>query len=191
MAKLTACMTTKRRTPQQMKVMRKDYVKNFMSGMTKNDAARAAGFSPSMAANAAHRIETPEVRDEIRNLQKALLAEIPTSLFVEKFREGLAATTVKTARKDGKFTDEREFPDYRIRLRYLEKIASMSGLDQSKTVAPPTNDNAAPINLKALTNEELRERRERLERQLGIDRNRTDGTACLPAPGGAGEVSTE
>jgi len=168
-----------------MKAMRKEYVKNLMTGMTKNDAATAAGFSPSMAANAAHRIETPEVRDEIQSLQKALLVEVPTQLLAQRLREGLDATTVKIARKDGKFTDERTFPDYCVRLRYIEKITAMSGRDQPQPVA--TNNNGGPINLKVLTNEELKERRKWLERELGIAPNGTNGTACLDPPGGAGE----
>jgi hypothetical protein len=164
----------KPRTPQEMSAMRKEYVKNLMSGMTKNDAATAAGFSHSMARNAANKIEIPEVRDEIESLQKALLVEIPTQLLVEKFREGLDATTVKIARKDGKFTDERTFPDHRVRLRYLEKIAAMSGRDQPQPVAAPTNNNGDPIDLKKLTGEELKERVRWLERELGINQNGTD-----------------
>jgi len=156
--------------------MRKEYVKSLMSGMTKKDAATAAGFSPSMARNAANKIETPKVRDEIESLQKTLLVEIPTQLLVQKFREGLDATTVKIGRKDGKFTDERTSPDYRVRLRYIEKIASMSGRDQPQTVAAPTNNIGGPIDLKALTKEELREYREWLERELGINQKATDAT---------------
>jgi hypothetical protein len=183
-------MTMKPRTQQEMKSMRKEYVKNLMSGMTKKNAATAAGFSPSMARNAANRIETPEVRDEIQSLQKALLAEIPTGLLAEKLREGLNATTVKTARKDGKFTDEREFPDHRIRLRYIEKIASMSGRDQPQTVPAPTTNNGGP-DLKDLTDEELKERIKWLERELGIDHNGTHAKARPGAPGGAGEGGAE
>jgi hypothetical protein len=174
-----------------MKGMRKEYVKNLMSGMTKNDAATAAGFSPSMARNAANKIETPEVRDEIQSLQKALLAEIPTRLLVEKFRQGLDATTVKTARKDGKFTDERTVPDYRIRLRYIEKIAAMSGRDQPQTAPTPAGNNGGQINLEDLTGEQLKQRIAWLERELGIDRNGTDGTARPDAPGTAREGRAE
>jgi hypothetical protein len=178
---------TKRRTPQEIKTMRQNYVTNLMSGMTKNDAATAAGFSPSMARNAASRIETPEVRDQIHSLQQAILLELPTQLLVQKFREGLDATVVQTARKDGKFTDERAFPDYRIRLRYLEKIASISGRDQPGTVEAGTDNNGGPIDLKSLTTEERRARMRWLEQQLGIVPNETDGTYRPAGPGGTGE----
>jgi hypothetical protein len=173
-------MSQKRQTPQQTNAKRKEYVKNHMDGMTKYDAARAAGFSPSMARNAANRIETPEVRDEIQSLQKALVAGIPTGLIVEKLREGLDATIVKTAQKTGEFTDERKFPDYRIRLRYLEKITLWSGRYQPKTPAAPAGRDGGPIDLEALTDEQLEQRKQWLLQQLGFTQPGGSAVGSVP-----------
>jgi len=157
--------------------MSKEYVKNRIDGKSKYDAGVAAGFSHSMARNAANRIETPEVRDEIESLQRAISAEIDTSLLAQKLREGLDATTPKTAQKDGQISDERLYPDYRIRLQYIEKIALMSRQYQPRNTSGPTGKDGGPIDLEALTDEELKERERRLEQELGIGQDPNHGSA--------------
>lgn len=148
--------------------------------MTKYDAGKAAGFSDSMARNAANRIETPEVRDEIESMEKAISAEIDTSLLAQKLREGLDATTPKTAQKDGQISDERFYPDYRIRLQYIEKIALMSGQYQPRNTSGPTGKDGGPIDLKALTDEQLQQRKQWLLQELGLTQPGSNPGGNLP-----------
>ncbi len=165
---------------------RRKYVENLVvGGISRKDAALAAGFSPYMAQNPSSKVETPQVLAAIESLEKALLIEIPTALLVQKFGEGLEATIVKTAEKDGEITDVKEFPDHPTRLKFLEKIALISGRYQPKTTTEHTGKDGGPIELRALSNEELKRRREWLERELGIIQpGGPHGGALPPPPGG-------
>lgn len=168
---------------------RRKYIENrTVGGMNKIQAALAAGFSRGMAVNVANRIETPEVLAAIESLEQALLDGIPTELLLQKFREGLDATTIRTAQQDGQITDVREFPDYATRLQYLEKIALISRRYQPKTTTEHTGKDGGPIELKAFTNEQLEQRKQWLERELGISQPGNDAGGALPPPPGGSKT---
>ena len=165
---------------------RRKYIENrTIGGMNKKRAAVEAGFSLAMATNAASRIETPEVVAAIQSLEKALLEGIPTELLVQKFAEGLEATVPKVVHQDGE-SDIREFPDYRTRLQYLEKIALISGRHEPRTRTEHTGKDGGPIELTAMTHEQLKQRKQWLEEQLGLNgRGGLEGRALPSAPVGA------
>jgi hypothetical protein len=168
---------------------RSKYIKNVtIGGMNKKDAALAAGFTLGMATNAAGRIETPEVLAAIESLEKGLLEGIPTELLIRKFAEGLDATTVKIAQRDGEITDVQAFPDYPTRLQYLEKIALISRRYQPTNTTEHTGKHGGPIELTALTREQLEQRKQWLERQLGISRPCSADGRALPPPSGGSEA---
>ena len=162
---------------------RVEYLKNLGKGMNKKKAALAAGFSLSMALKPGARIENrPEMLVAIQSLEKALLEGIPTELLVQKFAEGLDATVPKSVHRNGR-GGTREFPDYRTRLEYLEKIALFSGRHEPRSRTEHTGKDGGPIELSALTYEQLQQRKQWLEKQLGIDPvGRVDGRALPPAP---------
>lgn len=166
---------------------RRKYIENVtIGGMSKKDAALAAGFSPHMA-HGIRKIETPEVVATIQSLEKALLEGIPTELLVQKFAEGLDATVPKSVYQDGE-SDIREFPDYRTRLQYLEKIALISGRHEPRTRTEHTGKDGGPIELTAMTHEQLQQRKQWLERQLGIDAGGEATAGALPAAPAGGET---
>jgi hypothetical protein len=141
--------------------------------MNKMDAALEAGFPRSMARSAKEKIETPEdVAMEL--MDKALVTGIPTELLVRKFAEGLEATIVKIIQHQGRITDKIEFPDHPTRLEYLKEIVLISRRYQPKTTTQHTGEQGGPIELKALTDEELKQRIQWLERKLGISRPGSD-----------------
>lgn len=163
---------------------RKYVINRTIGGMNKKDAALAAGFSSSMAWNAGAKIETPEVLGAIESFEKALVVGIPTATLVQKFAEGLEATVVKTAQRDGDITDVREFPDYPTRLQYLEQIVLISKRYQPKSTTEHTGKDGGPIELMALSYEELQQRKQWLERELGISQPDNDLGGTLPPPQG-------
>lgn len=165
---------------------RRKYIENLAIGrMSKKEAALAAGFSLSMARSPADRIETPEVLAEIERLERALLEAIPTEVLVQKYAEGLEATTFKTAQEKGQITDVLEVPDYPTRRQYLLDIARLSGRYQPKTPTEHTGRDGGPIELTAMTHEQLQQRKQWLEEQLGISgRGGPDGRALPPPQGG-------
>jgi hypothetical protein len=167
---------------------RRKYIEyRTVGGMNKKDAALKAGFTLGMATNASTRIETPEVLEAIQSLEKALLEGIPTERLLQKFDEGLEATVVKTAQVEGRITDAQEFPDYRTRLRYLEKIALISRRYQPTTSTEHTGKHGGPIELTALTDEQLKQRIQWLERELGISHPPSPDGRALPPPQGGSE----
>lgn len=162
---------------------RVEYLKNLAKGMNKKKAALAAGFSLSMARKPGARIENrPEMLVAIQSLEKALLEGIPTELLVQKFAEGLEATVPKAVHRNGR-GGIREFPDYRTRLEYLEKIALFSGRHEPKSRTEHTGKDGGPIELTAMTHEQLKQRKQWLEEQLGLsDRGGFYARALPPAP---------
>lgn len=166
---------------------RRKYIENRTIGkMNKRNAALAAGFSLAMAKNPSQKIETPEVLAAIQSIEHALLTKVPTEVLAQKFAEGLEATIVKTAQLDGYITDVKEFPDYPTRRQYLLDIARISGRYQPKTTTEHTGKHGGPIELTAMTHEQLQQRKQWLEEQLGLNgRGGPEGRALPPAPVGA------
>ena len=162
---------------------RRKYIENVaIHGMNKKDAALAAGFSPGMAQNAKARIETPEVRAAIRSLEKSLLDGISTERLVQKLDEGLDATIPKIAVQEGQISEVQLFPDHPTRLKYAEKIALMSGRYRLKNITEHTGKDGGPIELMALTPDELKQRREQLLRELGLVERGNEAGGALPPP---------
>lgn len=91
--------------------------------LSKKECALAVGFPESMANNVKKKIEDPN-RDFFQRIGDVA---IPDEILWGKLREGLDATTVKTASLDGVITDMQEFVDFETRRKYLETAAEWKG----------------------------------------------------------------
>jgi hypothetical protein len=109
---------------EKLQPRQRQYVKNRVAGKSKKTAALEAGFSESMAENAAAKIETSDVREAFRKLVQQ---EIPASKIVARLKEGLDAMETKLFQKDGIITDARDLVEYSERRNYLELAAKMGG----------------------------------------------------------------
>lgn len=109
-----------RSSPQEMREKRRRYVDFVViHGMNKKEAALAAGFTRWIAKMATHRVETPEVREEIARRTKPFLEPDTATLLIKRYKAGLNATMVEAA------TDETSLPDHSTRLQYAVEIALM------------------------------------------------------------------
>lgn len=173
---------------KEIQEKRRKYIENrTIGGMNKKRAALEAGFSLAMATNASARIETPEVLAAIESRDKALLDGIPNEVLVRKFAERLEAKVPKAVHRNRR-RDTREFPDCCTRLERLEKIAVFSGRHEPGIGAEHTGKDGGPIELSALTYEQLKQRKQWLERQLGIDAGGEAAAGNLPAAPAGGET---
>ena len=97
------------------------YIQNKINGMNKKDAAIKAGYSPSCANAAKGRIESTEA------YQRAVDKYISESRLYEALNDGLSATTTKIATNNGEITDEKEYPDYNARCKYVDIALRLRG----------------------------------------------------------------
>jgi len=97
------------------------YIQNKLEGMTKKDAAIKAGYSPNTAIAPGQKIESTEA------YQRACDKYLPDDLIYRKLVEGLDATKVVIAQKDGVITDERVYADYSTRHKYVDSALKIKG----------------------------------------------------------------
>lgn len=105
---------------RSLDIRKQKYVAGRLSGKSKKASALEAGYSESMAENAAAKIESKDVR---RAFQELARKAVPAQKIVQRLREGLDATWVH---QDGK-RGEVEEPYYRERREYLVLAAKLGG----------------------------------------------------------------
>ncbi|HKH99707.1 MAG TPA: hypothetical protein VJ999_11415 [Candidatus Sulfotelmatobacter sp.] len=105
---------------RSLDIRKQKYVAGRLSGKSKKASAIEAGYSESMAENAAAKIESKDVR---RAFQQLTRKAVPAAKIVKRLREGLDATWVH---QDGK-RGEVEEPYYRERREYLILAAKLGG----------------------------------------------------------------
>lgn len=83
------------------------------------EAARKAGYSENADDEIAYEnLRKPHIKAAIQ--ERMDQAGITKAKLLQAINEGLEATMVKIATHEGEITDEKSFPDYSIRHRYLE-----------------------------------------------------------------------
>ena len=108
-----------------MTLKQKKYVDNLSKGMTKKDAALAAGYSASVANSVngganQRRIETPEVREAFAAL---IRKKISPEKIAKRINEGLDAMETKFFQKDGNVVESRDVIAWSERRQYAELAA--------------------------------------------------------------------
>ena len=103
-------------------------------------AARAAGYSEKRANTIAWHIlhNSEPVRKEMNEALDSVGLGADTACAV--IIEGLSAEVVKTATHEGNITDEKSYPDYQTRHKYLEtliKLRDMFPADKLKMTVNP------------------------------------------------------
>jgi hypothetical protein len=101
-------------------IRKQKYVTGRLSEKSKKASAHEAGYSESMAENAAAKIESKEVRRAFQDLARKA---VPAEKIVQRLREGLDATWVH---QDGK-RGEVEEPYFRERREYLGLGTKLGG----------------------------------------------------------------
>lgn len=113
-----------------LKPKQREYVKQRANGMSKKDAAERAGYSKSVARNAAENIESStHVREAFQLLAQKMIK--PREI-IRPVKEALEAKYVETAKFEGEITDEKAFIDYPTRLKAAELAAMFAGYHNAK-----------------------------------------------------------
>lgn len=105
---------------RSLDIRKQRYVAGRLEGKSKKSAALEAGYSQSMAENAAAKIETKQVRQAFQSLARKA---IPAEKIVERLKEGLDATWVHQDNKRGTIAE----PYYRERREYVILAAKLGG----------------------------------------------------------------
>jgi hypothetical protein len=107
------------------------YIEGRLSGLSKTQAALDAGYTESMAANAAVKIESKDVR---RAFQELAREAVPSEKIMQRLAEGLDAVRVKPVVREKKIIGTVEEPDYRERREYMELASRYGGryIDRSE-----------------------------------------------------------
>ena len=103
-----------------LNLRQRKYVTGRLAGKSKKDSALGAGYSASMAKNAAAKIENVSVR---RAFQELARKAVPAGKILKRLKEGLDATWVHQDGKRGKTSE----PYYRERREYLVLAAKLGG----------------------------------------------------------------
>jgi hypothetical protein len=106
---------------KQLSMRQQKYVAGRLAGKSKKESALEAGYSKSMADNAAAKVESLDVR---RVFQELARKAVPMDKILNRLREGLDAVWVH---QDGKKNKVAE-PYFRERRAYLELAAKFSGV---------------------------------------------------------------
>lgn len=106
---------------KQLDMRKQKYVAGRLEGKSKKTSALEAGYSKSMADNAAAKIESLDVR---RSFQELARKAVPTEKILTRLAEGLDATWVYQDNKRGKKIAE---PYFRERREYLILAAKLGG----------------------------------------------------------------
>lgn len=103
----------------------KKYIQNKIAGMSDQQAALKAGYSPSTAIAASNNIESPRVKE--------LMADIldRKGLTDDKLADSLKEGLENANRIHGTDDNFVEVPDYPTRHRYLETALDLKGLKKS------------------------------------------------------------
>lgn len=129
----------KRKPTQKQKKLAQSIARQMANPFEKLNLAKAA-----MDAGYASRKEAQEALQNSRTLQASLQEMLLTlegqgvnaPYVARKIKEGLEAETVKVATNDGKITDQKTFPDYAVRERYIEKLLRLMQLVDARGIAP-------------------------------------------------------
>ena len=124
------------------------YLKNRAKGMSKQKAALAAGYSPSVAKSVNAHIETPDVKLAFR---QAIEKYAPYEKVAQRVAEGLDANETKFFQKDGFVMESKDVIAWSERRMYAELAAQMGDYWTPKmqnqvgvfVVAPPAEQIAA------------------------------------------------
>jgi phage terminase small subunit len=106
-------------SPQKRK-----YLNARAKGMSKKDAALAAGYSETVALSAKAHIETPDVRAAFAEIMRE---KAPARKIAQRIAEGLGATKTEFFQKDGVVTDRREVIAWNERRMYAALAAEYGG----------------------------------------------------------------
>jgi phage terminase small subunit len=113
-----------RKKSESIKPRERKYLKGLVNGKSKKDAALDAGYSMSMAENAAAKIEKPNVQ---RAFQEMIRKHIPDEKIVQRLKEGLDAEETKFFQHEGNVQEERNVISWGERRNYLELAAKFGG----------------------------------------------------------------
>lgn len=125
-------------------------------------AARAAGYSSKRANTAAWYIlkGSPKVQEIMNEVMDEV--GLDTGAVWRGIIEGLNAEVVKTATHEGQITDEKSYPDYQVRHKYLETLIKLRDMFPADKL--DVNDNRKP-----LTDQEFREQVKQLNQMIRDD----------------------
>jgi len=103
------------------------FITEFLTTGNGTQAAIKAGYSPKRADQQAYKnLRKPEIRRALKDrLNEQGLTE---SFLLQKIGEGLEAYTVKTVSHEGKITDERAYPNFAVRWRYIDTALKLRGM---------------------------------------------------------------
>jgi hypothetical protein len=103
------------------------FITEYLTTGNGTQAAIKAGYSPKRADQQAYEnLRKPEIR---RALKDRLNEQgITESFLLQKISEGLEAYTVKTVSHEGKVTDERAYPNFAVRWRYIDTALKLRGM---------------------------------------------------------------
>lgn len=103
---------------------KKKYVKARASGMTKKDAALAAGYAESTSLRVANNIETPDVRAAFAEIMRKAA---PPEKIARRVAEGLDAMETKFFQSEGSVVETRDVVAWSERRQYAALAADLGG----------------------------------------------------------------
>ena len=120
---------TKKKTlkSRALSVQQRKLIAAIPTSKTITEAMRKADYAPSVINSGARyeSLQNPTIRSA---MQKALKrAGIDDSALAETIREGIKAQKVQIATLEGKITDEKAYPDYSVRHKYLDTALTLRG----------------------------------------------------------------
>lgn len=120
---------------EKLNTRQQKYIDNLSKGMTKKDAALAAGYAMSTALRVANNIErSSNVRD---TFAKIIRKKIRAERIADRISEGLDAMETKFFQHEGIVTDSRDVIAWNERRQYASLAAEFGGY-----FVPPKQESA-------------------------------------------------
>lgn len=103
------------------------FITEYLATGNGTQAAIKAGYSPKRADQQAYEnLRKPEIQKAIKDRFNE--QGITESFLLQKISEGLEAYTVKTVYHEGKVTDERAYPNFAVRWKYIDTVLKLLGM---------------------------------------------------------------
>lgn len=130
----TQAVTKKSGPLSALQPRQRKYLDGISKGLTKREAALAAGYAESTANSASH-IETPDVKAAFQRLMRQYA---PAHKIAKRITEGLDAMETKFFQKEGIVTDSRDVINWSERRQYAQLAADLGGYAASKEAGAVT-----------------------------------------------------
>jgi hypothetical protein len=120
-------------TAPKITVKQRKWLAAYIETGNATEAARQAGYSGN--DETLYSIGHQNMKKLTRSIHEMLdRMGLSDAALIKKLQEGLNATVVETGKFEGKITDERSYPDYAARFKYLEMAFRLRGAFPSDKV---------------------------------------------------------